>query len=63
MVDERGNIRRCGVVPRFSDLEVIALSLTAEKYGIDSESLFFSYLEEYKPEIPNLIQFKSQNKQ
>ena len=61
MVDERGNIRRCGVVPRFSDLEVIALSLTAEKYGIDSESLFFSYLEEYKPEIPNLISHRQYN--
>ena len=61
MVDERGNIRRCGVVPRFSDLEVIALSLTAEKYGIDSESLFFSYLEEYKPEIPNLISRRQYN--
>ena len=31
LVDERGNMPRRGVVPRFSDLEVIALSLTAEK--------------------------------
>ena len=30
LVDERGNMPRRGVVPRFSDLEVIALSLTAE---------------------------------
>ena len=44
LVNERGNLPRRGVVPRFSDLEVIALSLTAEKYSIDSESLLFSLL-------------------
>ena len=56
LVDERGNMPRPGVVPRFSDLEVIALSLTAEKYSIDSESLLFSLLEEYyKTDFPNLI--------
>lgn len=55
LVDERGNMPRRGVVPRFSDLEVIALSLTAEKMSIDSESLLFSYLQEYRTEIPNLI--------
>ena len=38
LVDERGNMPRRGVVPRFSDLEVIALSLTAEKCSVDSES-------------------------
>ena len=32
LVDERGNMPRLGVVPRFSDLEVITLSLTAEKF-------------------------------
>lgn len=46
---------RRGVVPRFSDLEVIALSLTAEKCSVDSESYLFSLLEEYKSDIPNLI--------
>ena len=30
LVNERGNIPRRGVVPRFSDLEVVALSLVAE---------------------------------
>lgn len=29
LVNERGNLPRRGVVPRFSDLEVISLSLTA----------------------------------
>jgi hypothetical protein len=58
LVNERGNLPRRGPVPRFSDLEVIALSLTAEKYGIDSESLLFSLLEEYyKTDFPNLISY------
>jgi hypothetical protein len=35
---DRGNMIRCGVVPRFSDLEIVALSLTAESLSIDSES-------------------------
>lgn len=61
LADERGNIPRRGVVPRFSDLEVIALSLTAEKFSIDSESYLFSLLEEYKSEIPNLISRRQYN--
>lgn len=36
LVNEKGNQPRPGVVPRFSDLEIIALSLTAESVGIDS---------------------------
>ena len=32
LVNDKGNILRPGVVPRFSDLEVITLSLTAESY-------------------------------
>ncbi len=55
LVNEQGHIPRRGVVPRFSDLEVIALRLTAEKLSIDSESLLFSYLKDYKDEMPNLI--------
>ena len=57
MVDERGDMPRRGVVPRFSDLEVIALSLTAEQFGVDSESYLFSLLKEYKSEFPNLISY------
>lgn len=37
LVNEKGNMPRCGVVPEFSDLEVIALSMTQENMGIDSE--------------------------
>ncbi|MCH3992309.1 MAG: IS982 family transposase [Prevotella sp.] len=56
LVNERGNIRRPGPLPRFSDLEVIALSLAAESEGIDSENWLFDHkLEDCKSEIPNLI--------
>ena len=62
LVNERGNLPRRGPVPRFSDLEVIALSLTAEKYSIDSESLLFSLLEEYyKTDFPSLISRRQYN--
>lgn len=56
LVNEHGNMPRRGPVPKFSDLEVIALSLTAESESIDSENwLFESKLNEYKDKIPNLI--------
>ena len=49
LVNELGNIPRRGPVPKFSDLEVIALSLTAETESIDSERWLFEYkLQEYK---------------
>ena len=38
LVNESGNVPRRGPVPKFSDLEVVALSLTAETESIDSES-------------------------
>lgn len=41
-VDKNGNRPYCGVVPKFSDLEVIPLSATAEAFGFDSENYFFS---------------------
>lgn len=40
-VNELGNVPRCGVVPKFSDLEVIALGITAEAFHIDSENYLF----------------------
>lgn len=55
-VNELGNIPRCGVVPKFSDLEVIALGITAEAFGFDSENFLFHRLRnECKEELPNLI--------
>ena len=56
LVNAEGNIVRRGPVPRFSDLEVVALSLAAESESIDSENWLFEYkLQEYKEKIPNLI--------
>lgn len=55
MVNSLGNIPRCGAVPKFSDLEVVALSMTAEALSIDSENFLFAKLEEYKRDFPNLI--------
>lgn len=56
LVNDKGNIPRRGPVPKFSDLEVVALSLAAESESIDSENcLFESKLNEYRSNIPNLI--------
>lgn len=56
LVNDLGNIPRRGPVPKFSDLEVVALSLTAETESIDSENwLFGSRLQEYAERMPNLI--------
>lgn len=53
LVNESGNVPRRGPVPKFSDLEVVALSLTAETESIDSEKWLFDYkLQEYKDSIP-----------
>ena len=44
LVNESGNVPRRGVVPKFSDLEVVALNMASEAVGIDSESLLFAKL-------------------
>ena len=66
LVNEKGNIVRRGPVPRFSDLEVVALSMAAEAEEIDSENwLFESKLNECRHLIPNLIsrrQFNDRHK-
>ena len=55
-VNGHGNVPRCGVVPKFSDLEVIALGITAEAFGFDSENLLFHRLHnEGKEDLTNLI--------
>ena len=63
-VDKNGNYpRRCGQGPKFSDLEVIALSTTAEAFGIDSENCLFTRLHAEKGEsLPNLISRRQYNK-
>lgn len=56
IVNEQGNVPRRGAIPKFSDLEVVALSLAAESESIDSEKWLFDYkLQEYKEKFPNLI--------
>lgn len=65
-VNELGNVPRCGVVPKFSDLEVIALGFTAEAFHFDSENyLFYRLHHECKDDLPNLIsrrQFNARRK-
>ena len=65
-VNELGNVPRCGVVPKFSDLEVIALGFTAEAFHFDSENYRFCHLHhECKDDLPNLIsrrQFNARRK-
>ena len=39
--DEFGNVKRVGPKPKFSDLQVISLNLTAEYMSIDSENFLF----------------------
>lgn len=55
-VDKNGNFHKVGRHPKFSDIEVIALSLTSEALSIDSENnLFMKLNKEYKKQFPNLI--------
>lgn len=61
LVKERGNMPRRGVVPKFSDLEVVTLSMTSEAMSIDSESLLFVKLKDYKKEMPNLVSRRQYN--
>lgn len=61
-VNSLGNVPRRGVVPKFSDLEVMALSTTAEIFGIDSENYLFHRLNiECGKDIPNLITRRQYN--
>jgi len=61
LVNEKGNMPRRGVVPRFSDLEVIALSITAETESIDSENRLFVMLKSLASDMPNLISRRQYN--
>lgn len=61
-INEKGNFLRRGTKPRFSDIEVIALSLTAECLSIDSENSLFSKLhKEYMSVFTNLISRRQYN--
>jgi len=55
-VTKEGNFLRCGSKPKFSDLEVITLSLVSEALGIDSENYLFGKLtKDFSHDFPNLI--------
>jgi Transposase DDE domain len=61
-INEKGNYLRRGSVPKFSDIEVIAMSLTAECLSIDSENYLFSKLKtEYLHEFENMISRRQYN--
>lgn len=61
-INEKGNFKRRGSCPKFSDIEVMALSLTAECLGIDSENYLFSKLQkEYLNDFDNLISRRQYN--
>ena len=61
-INEKGNFKRRGVVPIFSDIEVMALSFTAECLSIDSENYLFSKLiSEYTDEFENIISRRQYN--
>ena len=61
-INEKGNYLRRGSVPKFSDIEIIALSLTAESLSIDSENYLFSKLnKEYLNNFENLISRRQYN--
>jgi hypothetical protein len=55
-IDNQGNFIKPGVVPKFSDTEIIALSLASECLSIDSENYLFGKLKtEYLDDFPNII--------
>lgn len=57
-----GNLKRPGPKPIFTDIEVLALSLTAECMGIDSELYLFGKLESnYKEAFPHMISRRQYN--
>lgn len=61
-LDRNGNFAKVGRTPKFSDIEVIALSLASEALAIDSENnLFVKLNTEYKKQFPNLIQRSKYN--
>ena len=55
LANRNENVPRHSVVPRSSDLEVIALSLTAVMESIDSENCLFEMLKSSRDKMPNQI--------
>lgn len=62
-VDKAGNVPKPGPKPKFSDVEVITLSLVSDSLLIDSEHYLFKKLHrEYRSDFPNLIERSVYNK-
>ncbi|MCK4786089.1 MAG: IS982 family transposase, partial [Desulfobacteraceae bacterium] len=62
-VNSSGNIKKTGSEPKFSDVSVITLSLSAECLSIDSENLLFKKLtSEYSDHFPDLIERSRYNR-
>lgn len=62
-INEHDNFRFYARHPKMSDCEIIALSLTAESIGIDSENYLFGKLKaDYKIDFPNLIDRSNYNR-
>jgi penicillin-binding protein-related factor A (putative recombinase) len=56
-IDEMGNFKAYPKKPKMSDCEIIALALTGESIGIDSENYFWKKLKtDYSAHFPNLIE-------
>lgn len=65
LFNEHGNVPRRGTVSKFSDLEVVALSLTAEFLSMDRKNCLFVKLSNHKEMILTLInrrQFNTRRK-
>ena len=62
VLDENGNLKKTGPKPKFSDAEVIALSLLSESLMFDSENYLFTFLRQYKEAFPNLIDRSGYNR-
>ena len=57
-----GNLLRPGPKPKFTDIQVIALSITAECLSIDSELYLFHKIEcDYKDAFPDIISRRQYN--
>ncbi len=62
VVDESGNLPKPGPAPRFSDAEVIALSLLSEALMIDSENYLFALLRQRRYDRFYLIERSRYNR-
>lgn len=57
-----GNLLRPGPKPKFSDVEIIALSLTAECLSIDSELYLFNKIQDnYRDDFPQIVSRRQYN--